>query len=185
MTESSEEDLKYQPGVWIVHCHHGVGQIKAAERMRMSGKETSYFRIDMKNSTIWIPIDQMDTGQLRPISESTEFLAALELLKGEPNELDPNINIRNNQIKEIINENTPSGTAQLVRDLWAREHKKGNLNESERRAYRTLSDRLLQEWSLCMDVEIDEARASLDRKLRYGDEVETDQVMSDEQELPA
>ena len=185
MTESAEKNIEYQTGDWIVHAHHGVGQIKAAEDMSMSGTETTYYRIDMINSTIWIPVDQMDDGQLRPISDSSEFTEALEFLSGEPNELDQNINIRNNQIKEIINENTPSGTAQLVRDLWAREHNKGNLNESERRAYRMLTDRLVQEWSLCMEIDIEKAREMLDERLRAPIQSEDDQVPTDEQEQPA
>lgn len=164
----AEEVQKYLPEDWIVHAYHGVGRIEATERKRMGGKETTYYRIEMINSTIWIPVDLMDGGKLRPVSTKSDFQQAVEVLKEESNEMDPNINIRKNQINDVIAENKPAATAGLVRDLWARERKKGNLNESERRAYLSLSDRFVQEWSISMGIEIEEARNLLEQALGIG-----------------
>jgi RNA polymerase-interacting CarD/CdnL/TRCF family regulator len=164
----AKEVQKYSPEDWIVHAYHGVGRIEATERKRLGGKETTYYRIEMINSTIWIPVDLMDGGQLRPVSNKSDFQQAVKVLKEEPNEMDPNVNIRKNQINDIIAENTPVSTAGLVRDLWARERKKGNLNESERRAYLSLSDRFVQEWAICIGIEIEEARGLLEQALGIG-----------------
>lgn len=164
----AKEVQKYAPEDWIVHAYHGVGRIEATERKRLGGKETTYYRIEMINSTIWIPVELMDGGQLRPVSNKSDFQQAVKVLKEEPGEMDPNVNIRKNQINDIIAENTPVSTASLVRDLWARERKKGNLNESERRAYLSLSDRLVQEWAISTGIEIEEARALLEQALGIG-----------------
>ena len=159
---------QYEPGDWIVHCHHGVGRIKAAERKRMGGKETTYFRIEMADSMIWIPVGTMDDGRVRSVAEKTDFQQAIEVLTRQPGEMDSNMNILRMRSNKVITENKPVTTARLVRDMFARQQSKGTLNEGERRAYRTLCDRLIQEWAVCMEIEVGTARNLLDQLLRIG-----------------
>lgn len=162
------QDIKnFMPGDYIVHCHHGVGRIKAAEQKRMGGKETTYYRIEMADSMIWIPVEVMDSGRLRPLVEKSVFQEAIDVLTEEPKEMNSNMNLRKIRINEVIDENEPLTTAILIRDMRARQHAKGTPNESERRAYRSLSDRLLQEWALCMEIDIEQARGLLEKSLNH------------------
>jgi RNA polymerase-interacting CarD/CdnL/TRCF family regulator len=163
-----ESVQKYEPGDWIVHCHHGVGRIEAAERKRMGGKETTYFRIEMTDSMIWIPVKTMDDGKIRSVAKKTDFQQAIEVLTRQPGEMDSNINVRRARINNVITENKPITTARLVRDMFARKQTKGTLNETERRAYRTLYDRLIHEWAVCMEIEVETAAELLDQLLRNG-----------------
>lgn len=166
MNASVESFQKYKPGDWIVHCHHGVGRIKAAEKKRMGGKETTYFRIEMADSMIWIPVGTIDDGKVRSVAKKTDFKQAIEVLARQPGEMDSNINIRRVRINKVITENKPVPTARLVRDMFARQQTKGTMNEGERRAYRALCDRLIQEWAVCMEIEVETAHDLLDQLLR-------------------
>lgn len=168
MNPSVKSIQKYEPGDWVVHCHYGVGRIKAAERKRMGGKETTYFRIEMADSLIWIPVGTMDNGKIRSVAKKTDFQRAIEVLTRQPGEMDSNINIRRVRINEVITENKPITTARLVRDMFARQQTKGTLNETERRAYRALCGRLIQEWAVCMEIEVETARDLMDQLLRIG-----------------
>lgn len=167
MNPGGQDIEKFMPGDYIVHCHHGVGQIEAAEIKRLGGKETTYYRLQMADSMIWIPVEVMDSGNLRPLVEKTVFQEAIDVLDKQPVEMNSNMNLRKLRINEVIEENEPLTTAILIRDMKARQQAKGTPNESERRAYRALSDRLLQEWALCMDIPIEEARGLMEESLNH------------------
>jgi len=158
----------FELGDYIVHCHHGVGRIEAVERKNLGGKDTTYFRIEMADSMIWIPIDVMNSGQLRPLVDKAIFQKAIDALSENPVEMNSNMNLRKLRINEVIDDNEPVTTAELIRDMWARQQIKGTPNESERRAYRSLTDRFLQEWALGMEINIQEARELMERSLNEG-----------------
>ena len=168
MSAVAQDAQNFVIGDYIVHCHHGVGRIAAAERKNLGGKETTYFRIEMADSMIWIPIEVMDSGRLRPLVEKDVFHEAIAGLSKQPVEMNSNMNLRKLRINKVIDDNEPITTAELIRDMWARQQVKGTPNESERRAYRALTDRFLQEWALTMDIEIRHARELMDKSLNDG-----------------
>ena len=156
---------KYAPGDWIVHCYHGVGRISAEQRMRVGDKENTYFRMEQPDGTIWIPVTLIHGEQVRPLSKKADFRRAIEVLSGEPVEMNSIMNLRKLRISKDIEENTPVATARLVRDLWARQRDKGMLNDSERRALQDLRNRLVQEWAVCMGLHIVQARKEFEETL--------------------
>jgi RNA polymerase-interacting CarD/CdnL/TRCF family regulator len=150
---------------WIVHSHHGVGHIEEIERKRISGQEHAYLRVKLIDGTIWLPVDQMDDDQIRPVTEEEDFQKAVEVFNNPPREMDSNYRTRNSRIKNVLLNNTPISTARLIRDLRARRRVKGGLNQSERRALKELTRRFVQEWAVCQDITIEQARHTLKRKL--------------------
>jgi hypothetical protein len=71
--------------------------------------------------------------------------------------------------------NVPAETARLVRDLWQRQWSDRGLYDWEREAWRFLSSRFVQEWTLCVGISAVEARQRLIQMLRQkglGDEEE-------------
>lgn len=168
MTGKANKETTFGPGDWIVHSHHGVGQIKEVERMRMAGAENTYFRVEMSDSTIWIPIELADDGPIRAVSDKVEFQEAIDVLAEQPEELDSNINVRKSHFTNVIQDNSPTATAGLIRDMWARQQEKGIPSESERHIYRTLHDHFSQEWSVSMGIKLERANSLLDKHLQEG-----------------
>lgn len=166
MTNKTTNDaMDYAQGDWVVHSHHGLGQIEAIERKRIGDQENTYFRIKTADSVIWLPVDQIDNEQLRPLADEMHFQEAVEVLKKPAKEMASNLNTRKARIKRVTADNVPEETARLIRDLRARRRKKKGLNQSERRALRDLTKRFLQEWSVCRGLTMRQARRRLNRQL--------------------
>lgn len=164
---TTNEALDYAQGDWIVHCFHGIGQIEAIEEKRIGGQEGIYFRIKMASSVLWMPVDQMDSEQIRPIVSKTQFQEAVEVLRQPPKGMDSNLNKRQARIKRVTANNLPKETARLIRDLRARRREKKGLNQGERQALRDLTKRFLQEWSLCVGLTMGQARRRLNGQLYW------------------
>lgn len=150
---------------WIVHNHHGVGHIEEIERKCISGQEHAYLRVKLLDGTIWLPVDQVEDDQIRPITEEADFQKAVDVLNNPPKKMDSNYRVRNSRIKSVLLDNMPIATARLIRDLRARRRAKGGLNQSERRALKELTSRFVHEWAVCQDITIEQARRALKRKL--------------------
>jgi RNA polymerase-interacting CarD/CdnL/TRCF family regulator len=164
---TTEEALGYVQGDWVVHCYHGIGHIEAIERKRVGDQESTYFRIKMADNTLWLPVEQMDKDQIRPIVNETQIQEAIEVLKRPPKDMASNLNKRQARIKQVTADNIPQETARLIRDLRARRREKQGLNQTERRALRDLTKRFLQEWSLCVGMTMGQARRRLNRQLHW------------------
>lgn len=143
-----EKTHTYAKGNWIVHIQYGIGQIKGVDVKGISGQETDYYRIEASNSTFWVPVQQMDSELLRPLSTSEEIEQAIAALQSPPKEMSSNYKIRQNRIREARTRNTPQAIAQLVRDLRAFKKQKGVLNKTERSAFQVFKQRLVEEWAV-------------------------------------
>ncbi|NCF68461.1 MAG: hypothetical protein GWP61_21075 [Chloroflexi bacterium] len=157
-----ERSHEYSKGDWIVHSHYGVGKINNIEVKSISGGDTRYYRITTSDSTFWVPVDQMDSEVLRPLSTPEEIQQAIAALHRPAKQMSSNAKLRQSRIQSVRVGNAPKDIAQLIRDLRARKREKGILYSSERSALLTLKERLVQEWAIVTGTESDEIAAELD-----------------------
>jgi RNA polymerase-interacting CarD/CdnL/TRCF family regulator len=160
--QSMEEDHAYSEGDWIVHANYGMGQIICIEVKGISGEEKSYYRIETSDSTYWMPVDQMESALLRPLSTPAEIQLAIDVLQEPPVEMSSNYKIRQNQILEARNLNTPEAIAVLIRDLRAYKRAKGILNSSESSSFQALKQQLAEEWAAVTGVKNERVALKLD-----------------------
>ena len=156
----SKETQTFGKGDWVVHNRYGAGQVRGTEVKCISGKEANYYRIETSNSTLWVPVDQLSHDTFRPVASRSEFKQVLSILRRPPHTMNANFKLRRSRIEEVQSENSLQAIARLVRDLWARQSEK-SLSDTEQRALRRFTDHLLAEWSVCMKMEIDDARQQL------------------------
>jgi len=159
------ESQTYSKGDWIVHSHYGTGQIKGIDVRGISGEETQYYRIKTTDSTFWIPIDQIDSEILRPLATPEEIEQAIATLQKPPKQMSSNHKVRQSRIRQAQIENTPHAIAQIIRDLRAYRREKGILNETERSAFRTLKQRLVEEWAIVTSTKTKKVATKLDKLL--------------------
>jgi len=76
-----------------------------------------------------------------------------------------NYKSRRKRIREVILDGDLGTDMELVRDLNARQFKKG-LNMTEQDAFDAIIKRFLKEWSLTKGIKIQEARQKLDQFLQ-------------------
>ena len=147
----------YDRGDWVVHLHHGVGEIQEIEEKALGGSATTYYKVVTSNKTLWVPIDKAENRWFRPLATEEEFDRVIEILKRPPQEMHSNHNKRKKRIKDVKSDNSLEEMARLIRDLWARRANR-KLNNTEERALRRFTDRLLREWSVAKGLDEEEAR---------------------------
>lgn len=155
----------HSKGAWIVHTNYGIGQIKGIDVKDISGEETHYYRIKAKDSTFWIPVDQLDGELLRPVSTQQEIQQAVAVLQKPPQEMSSNYKVRQQRIQKARIRNTPKAMARVIRDLRARRRKKGPLNTTERSAYQTFKQRLIEEWAVVTGNGVEKVTLKIDQLL--------------------
>ena len=153
---------------WLVHASFGIGQIKAIEEKDISGKNADYYRIQTRDSTFWIPVDRMDSQQMRPISDPLEIEMVIEILLRPPRPLASDRNARNNEIRRVQLENSLQDVARLVRDLRGRFRRRGEWSLEERNAMRALREKLVEEWAFITGEAADSVGLRLDDLLDNG-----------------
>jgi CarD family transcriptional regulator len=148
----------FSPGDWIVHCNYGIGQIKAIETKKIGEEATTYYKIEAQNnSTIWAPVTS-EESLLRPAASEDEFAEVVQVLKRPSRKMNARFQTRIARIRQVSREGNPVKVAQTVRDLWARRSRRGQLSNTEESAWRSLTDRLIAEWTISMGL--DETQAN-------------------------
>ena len=149
--------VAYHPGDWIVHLHHGVGEITSIEEKELGGDSSTYYKVVTDDSTLWVPLDKAENRWFRPVSSRDEFKEIIEILQRPPQEMHNNHLARKRRINSVKSDGSLEETARLIRDLWGRRAER-QLNNTEETALRSFTDRFLREWAVCMDVDEEEAR---------------------------
>jgi CarD family transcriptional regulator len=149
------EQLK--EGNWIVHKRYGIGQIQGVEAKNISGEPVDYYRVETHNSIVWLPVADLNKDAFRALASPEEFEEAVEILHRPPRQMDTNFNSRQKRIREVMAKNSLRAIARLVRDLWYRQTGR-TLSNTEHRALRRFMQRLTAEWSVCREVDAEEAR---------------------------
>jgi RNA polymerase-interacting CarD/CdnL/TRCF family regulator len=154
---AEQVNTDYRPGDWIVHLHHGVGEIKCIEEKELGGDTSTYYKVVTNNSVLWVPLDKAENRWFRPLASQEEFDEIIDILQRPPREMHDNHNTRKKRINTVKSEGSLEELARIIRDLWGRRAQK-RLNNTEERALRRFTDRFLREWSVCKDLDEEEAR---------------------------
>lgn len=160
------EKLLFAEGEWLVHRHYGTGQVRGIESKQISGEPTKYYKFQTEDSIIWLPVSDVDDELIRPLSSEDEMKQAIQVLENPPEEMASNFNKRKSRINNVLSSNQPLRIARLVRDLRERRRREKGLRAAERRALRSLTKKLVQEWSVCLGIKADTARRKLDKLLQ-------------------
>jgi RNA polymerase-interacting CarD/CdnL/TRCF family regulator len=157
----------YAEGDWLAHSDYGIGQIKGIEVKDISGASVDYFRIQTTDSTIWVPVNRMDSEKIRPLSTLEEFRLVIAILQRPPREMSTDHQVRKTRIQRVQLQNMPEDIARLIRDLRARQRDMGKYNLNENDAVRILRQRLVDEWSVITGKNVESVTSSLDALLGH------------------
>ena len=157
----TNEEQTYAIGDWVVHLIYGVGQVKKIEKKPIGGAMQLCYHVKTADGVFWLPTDNADNERVRPIASTKKIQRALNALKSAPKKMAGNFQTRRKRIRKVSLDGDLSTDLKLVRDLNARQFKKG-LNGTEQDAFNTIIKRFLQEWSLSVGIEMREARHKLE-----------------------
>jgi CarD family transcriptional regulator len=155
-----DEAMEYAENDWIVHQHYGIGQIKSVETREIAGKVNSYYKVVARNSTYYVPVDKSGSERVRPVTSTSNMRRIIRTLQNPSKDFSNDYKERKREIKERLDEGTLVSKARIVRDLsaWRKSHR---LNTTEEEIFDQLTERLIMEWAVCMEMEVGEVRSKL------------------------
>ena len=160
----TKQELAYGVGDWLVHARYGVGQIEAVEEMFFAGEDQLCYRVKTKDSTFWAPVDQVDNKRIRPLADPERIEKALKVLERPSEPLSKDYKERDKQIKARL-DRTLRSKMRVIRDLTSYDKING-LSKSNRNTLDQIRQGVLEEWSVCMHIPLNDARQRLDQLLR-------------------
>lgn len=161
----NDKSLTFASGDWIVHSGHGIGKIVAIEEKSLgNNKEKPYYRIETEDITLWVPVE--DDNLLRRVTPPEDFEKAVAVLERPSKRMSSTYQSRLARIRKAQAKGTPRALAQVLRDLWGRQKRKGKLSHTEKQALRNLISEFLAEWSVSVGIKKSKVRKKLYSLLR-------------------
>jgi RNA polymerase-interacting CarD/CdnL/TRCF family regulator len=164
--------MNYQIGDQVIHRTHGSGIIIAVDEKSLAGHTRQYYVIDTGQLTVWVPIDVTGENSIRPPTESFEFKAVLNSLRGPGEGLSDHHVERKNQLVGRMQKRKLVDICSVIRDLTTRSllH---NLNYNDRTVLRHAEECLLDEWELSLGSTRSSALRELEFLLREDQKTES------------
>lgn len=157
--------MDFKSGDWVVHCKHGLGQVKAIEQRALNGNTAvPYYMVQVADLTIWIPADENIKQRLRVPASAAEFRKFLTILSSPPETLSADRRQRNVELLDRIEAGGIAALCKVIRDLAAHRHAK-TWNEYDSSLMRRAQKTLLGEWCFILSVTPPEAELELQRLL--------------------
>ena len=155
----------YSKGDWIVHAHHGVGQVKGIEKKVMNGENKIFFKVKTFEGVYWLSVMKTNVEYIRPITSEYQINQALKLIRKPPEELPKDHNKRGKAIAETLKDPALYPKARMIRDLNGKQ-KESRLSFLEEDAFLKMKRQLLTEWSVVKDTDPETLKAQLEKALQ-------------------
>lgn len=112
--------LIFEIGETVVHPRYGVGQIVKLEAREFDrGIIRQYYEISIPGgSTVWVPVDEQDSG-VRRLADRSEIVHCRNILESPPSPLTADGRIRQSELTAHLKQGTIAAHCEVVRDLTA------------------------------------------------------------------
>ncbi|MBI3170613.1 MAG: hypothetical protein HYZ22_19200 [Chloroflexi bacterium] len=156
--------MEFQSGDWVVHCTHGLGQIKAVEERTFGEASVLYYLVQIAELSIWVPVDENLNKRLRKPVDEAGFQTLFSILSSSPEALPTDRRMRNQYLSDMLKEGSPESICRVIRDLTAhRKHR--TWNEYDGELIRRIKKIFISEWSFIFSVNPHDAEAELQKLL--------------------
>ncbi|MBI2333814.1 MAG: hypothetical protein HYU84_16950, partial [Chloroflexi bacterium] len=99
--------MEFQSGDWVVHCTHGLGQIKAVEERTFGEASVLYYLVQIAELSIWVPVDENLNKRLRKPVDEAGFQTLFSILSSSPETLPTDRRMRNQYLSDMLKEGSP------------------------------------------------------------------------------
>lgn len=156
--------MEFQPGDWVVHCAHGLGQVTDIEKRSFGGSDVLYLTIQIGGLTIWVPADENLSNRLRSPATRSDFQSLFTTLTSPPENLPTDRRQRNQYLLELLKDGRAESLCRVIRDMSAlRKHR--TWNEYDRDLMRRIQKSLIGEWSFVFSINPQDAENELQKLL--------------------
>jgi RNA polymerase-interacting CarD/CdnL/TRCF family regulator len=115
-----KKESEFNPGDWIVHAHHGLGQVTEVTTRTIEGQQVDCLRVQTSNLVYFMPIGDNGTHAIRPVSSRRNLRRALKNIRTDPQPINDDYRTRSKYINQEITKCSLDDRACLIRDLASR-----------------------------------------------------------------
>ena len=156
--------MAFAVGDKVVHRYHGPGRIvRMGEVQSQSGTRQCYV-VDMgRGLVVWVPIDGTSEQSLRPPLTASAIAGLADILRSPAQPLESVSKQREQQIRMLLRDGSPSVLCAIVRDLTVYAARRPP-NANDAAVLERTRSILLAEWQVATDTP--NAAAEIDTLLR-------------------
>jgi RNA polymerase-interacting CarD/CdnL/TRCF family regulator len=156
--------MEFHIGDKVVHKAYGVGEILQYDEKTLYGRVETYYVVQIKDLTIWVPVNGNGDGSLRPTTPASEFEQLFKILSKSGEALSDDRLERRTELIDRLRRGTLESMCRIIRDLmYLRRVKK--LNDHDSSVLARAQNLLVEEWELALAVPHAEAERELMRIL--------------------
>jgi len=157
--------MNYDIGDTVVHWTHGVGKVIAIDQIKLDEIAREYYVVEIGLLKLWVPIDEENIGAIRQLTASDQFQGLFEILRKVGKDLPDNQFKRKLELRERMQKRTLEGVCHVIRDLTDRSLQHP-LNQNDSSILYHAEEHLLDEWSLSMSIDRNDALHELEELLK-------------------
>ncbi len=152
--------MDFQVGDQVVHWTYGPGQVIRVDEKNVSGQAVSYYVVQVRDMTIWVPKSNSGESSLRFPTPANKFQEIFAILNGPGEPLSSDRFERKTQLLERMKGGQLASICQVIRDLATFKLSK-KMNDSDIAIMERAQNFLLNEWILALSVPLKQAEHEL------------------------
>lgn len=162
--------MKFEIGDHVIHWTYGLGTVVAVDEKDLAGITQQYYVVEIEGLQLWVPVEEADKGSIRSLTDSMQFKALFDILRGPGEYLpDPHFK-RKNELKQRMYRSTLGGLCHVIRDLTDRSYLHP-LNQNDYSVLHSAKAQFLDEWVVSLKAKRGNAISELEVLLQ-GDRTE-------------
>jgi len=159
--------MAFHVGDKVVHWSYGPGKIIQLDEKRLSGRNTAYYVVQVRDLTLWVPVEGAEQNRLRPPTSTGDFNKLFKILRGPAERLSDDRYERKTQLIGLLRDGTLDSICRAIRDLSSHSYRK-KLNDYDTALLERARRFLLDEWEISLSVSLGDAERQLNLLLEEG-----------------
>jgi RNA polymerase-interacting CarD/CdnL/TRCF family regulator len=161
----SESITDFQIGDQVIHWAHGPGVVIRLDDKLLAGRPKRYYVVQIRDLTVWAPIDESEKHYLRYPTTAGEFEKLFQLLASPGEPLADDRLERKNQLNQRMQDGRLESVCLVIRDLCAHKRLK-KMNDYDNALMERARSFLLNEWCIALSVPLHQAEHELKNLLQ-------------------
>ena len=172
--ETAKKEYKVKD--YVVYPKHGVGQITEFKKINIGGidVETYILKFEKDKASGMVPVNKQ--SHLRPLATINQVNKCISILKSKPKIKRSMWSRRAQEYEAKISSGKIYDLAEVVRDLNKGDDLMIDQSYSERQLFEKAYDRLLTEFQIVMNIDLEDTQKKLDKALKRNLEKQTQKV---------
>lgn len=159
--------MAFHVGDKVVHWSYGPGEIIQLDEKCVSGRNTEYYVVQVRDLTLWVPVEGAEQNRLRLPTSTGDFHKLFKILRGPAERLSEDRYERKTQLTGLLRDGSLVSICRAIRDLSSYSYRK-KLNDYDAALLERARRFLLDEWEISLSVPLGDAERQLNLLLEEG-----------------